>query len=152
MRRVIAKKRGKAVEEVYQEIKRMLYFNLLAPGQRLVYHDLAKKLNVSITPIVQALIRLQRSNLVRYEPNKGYFVGEITEGEAKELYQAREALELYAVPLIVKNLTTEKILIPAIVISHKLRWEMEKFMLFGRIKITLTMQVLKMIFIIGLKK
>jgi DNA-binding GntR family transcriptional regulator len=87
----------------------MLYFNELAPGQKLVYQDLAKKLNVSITPVVQALKGLQRSNLVRYEPNRGYFVGEITESETKELYQAREALEIYAVPMVLSNLNTENI-------------------------------------------
>ena len=109
MSRDITKKSGNAADNVYQEIKKMLYFNLLIPGQKLVYQDLAKRLNVSITPVVQALIRLTRSNLVIYEPNKGYFVGEITENEARELYQAREALELYAVPFVLKNLNREKV-------------------------------------------
>ena len=87
----------------------MLYFSLLALRQKIVYQNLAKRLNASITPVVQALIRLQQSNLVRYKPNKGFFVGEITEDEARELYQAREALELYCVTLILKNLNPEKV-------------------------------------------
>jgi len=103
------RKKGKTVEEVCQEIKKLVYYNVLAPGQKVFYQDLAKRLNVSVTPVVQALRVLEHSNLVRYESNKGYFVGEITETEAKELYQAREALETYAIPLIIKNLTKEKL-------------------------------------------
>ena len=99
---------GKIVEEVSREIKRMVYCNIVAPGQKLVYQDLSKRLNTSVTPIVQALKFLERSNLVRYEPNKGYYIAEITETEVRELYQAREALEIYSIPLIIKNLNREK--------------------------------------------
>lgn len=106
---IMKKKSGKAVEEVYEEIKRMIYLNLLAPGQKLVYQNLADKLNTSITPVVQALRGLERSNLVRYEQNKGYFVQEITIREAEELFQAREALEIFAVPIIVQNLNKDKL-------------------------------------------
>ncbi|MFH1481302.1 MAG: GntR family transcriptional regulator, partial [Pseudomonadota bacterium] len=41
------------------------------------------------------------------EPNKGYFVGEITETEARELYEMREALEIFNIPSIIKNLKPE---------------------------------------------
>ena len=101
------RKRARA-EEVYQKIKNMIYYHQLVPGQKLVYQDLAKKLNISITPVIQALNRLEHSNIVRYEPNKGYSVGEITEIETKEVYDAREALDVHIAPLVVKNLNLEK--------------------------------------------
>jgi len=104
-----AKKKGKAVEEVYDEIKKMIYYNMLAPGQKLIYRDIAERLKTSITPVVQALKALERSNFVRHEPNKGYFVAEITETEARELFQAREALEIYSISLIIENLDLKKL-------------------------------------------
>jgi DNA-binding GntR family transcriptional regulator len=104
-----AQRKGLTIEEVYQKIKEMIYFNQLAPGQKLIYSDLAKRLGVSVTPVVQALNRLENSKLVRYTPNKGYFVGEITEVEAKQLYQAREALEIYIVPMVIQNLDPKKL-------------------------------------------
>jgi DNA-binding GntR family transcriptional regulator len=104
-----AKKKGKTVEEVHDEIKKMIYYNMLAPGQKLIYRDIAERLNTSNTPVVQALKALERSNFVRHEPNKGYFVEEITKTEAKELFQAREALEIYAISLIIKNLDLKKL-------------------------------------------
>ncbi|MBW2367970.1 MAG: GntR family transcriptional regulator [Deltaproteobacteria bacterium] len=98
------KKKGKTVEEVFWEIKNMIYYNLLAPGQKIIYKDIAQRLNVSVTPIVQALKRLELSNLVVYKPNIGYFVGELTEEAVVELYQVREALEIYSLPLVMRNL------------------------------------------------
>ena len=102
-------KKGIVVEEAYQEIKKMIYFNMLAPGQKIVYQDLAQRLNISVTPVIQALNRLQLSNFVYYKPNRGYFVGEITETEAEGLYQAREALETYIVPIVIEKLKLNKV-------------------------------------------
>ncbi|MBM4326414.1 MAG: GntR family transcriptional regulator [Deltaproteobacteria bacterium] len=97
-------KRGAAIEETFQKIRNMLYSSLLAPGQKIIYTDLARRLNVSVTPVIQALNRLKASGFVTYAPNKGYFVSEITEQEALQLYEAREALEIYIIPRIVENL------------------------------------------------
>ncbi|MBW2370611.1 MAG: GntR family transcriptional regulator [Deltaproteobacteria bacterium] len=99
--------KSRAVKDAFNAIKNMLYFKELAPGQRLVYGDLAKKLNMSLTPVIQALNKLEHSELVYYEPNKGYYVGEINEKEVRELYQAREALEVVIIPSIIKNISKE---------------------------------------------
>ena len=99
------KRNGLILDNIYQKIKEMLYSNQLVPGQKIIYGDIAKKLNTSITPVVQTLKRLEASGTVKYIPNKGYFVGEVSGTEIKELYQAREALELYVLPNILKNTT-----------------------------------------------
>ena len=101
-------KRG-SIDTVYTQIKTMMYNQDLAPGQKLIYQDLAHRLNVSTTPILQALHRLENAKLVRYEQNKGFFVAEITETEARELYQAREALEVYLIPILAQKLTKKRI-------------------------------------------
>jgi DNA-binding GntR family transcriptional regulator len=102
-------KRGQATNEVYKKIKNMMYYNEIVPGQKLIYQDLADKFKISATPVIQALKRLEYSNLVYYQENKGYFVGEITPNEVKELYDAREALEIKIVPSIIQNLTQKKL-------------------------------------------
>jgi len=99
--------RNSVSELAFLRIKEMLYRNELAPGQKIVCVDLAKKLNISVTPVIQALKSLEASKLVNYVRNRGYFVGIITEKETKDLYQAREALELYLIPTIVENLNAE---------------------------------------------
>jgi len=97
------------VDVAFRKIKEMMYHHEIVPGQKLIYQELAKKLNMSITPIVQALNRLQLLNIVYSEHNKGYYVGETDAVEAKELFIAREALETFIVPSIIKNLTDKKL-------------------------------------------
>ncbi|MCB2190208.1 MAG: GntR family transcriptional regulator [Deltaproteobacteria bacterium] len=98
-----------AIEEAHTRIKKMIYLNQLAPGQKIIYSDLSKRLNTSVTPVIQALNRLEAGGFVNYIPNKGYFVGEITQEEAMDLYEAREALEIYIIPLIIENITKSAI-------------------------------------------
>jgi DNA-binding GntR family transcriptional regulator len=99
-------KKSNLVDEACKGIEGMIYSSVLVPGQRLIYQDLAKRLNTSITPVIQALNRLECSKVVRYEQNKGYSIREITEDEARELYEAREALEIFLVPSIVEKLNS----------------------------------------------
>jgi len=100
----MAKRSGETVEEIRDKLKRMFSLNMLVPGQRLVYRDLAEKLNTSTTPIIQALRALEHSGLVRHDHNKGYYVEEMTIKEAEELFLAREALEIVLLPDVVQNL------------------------------------------------
>ena len=97
------------VDIAFRKIKEMMYHHEIVPGQKLLYQELAKKLNMSITPIIQALNRLQLLNIVYSERNKGFYVGEADPVEANELFTAREALETFLVPTIIRNLTDEKI-------------------------------------------
>lgn len=97
-------KRGVVIEEAYNKIKEMIYSNQLAPGQKIIYTGLAKKLQMSITPLIHALNRLEASDFVSYVPNKGYFLNEITVEEATQLYEVREALELHALPKVIEHI------------------------------------------------
>lgn len=102
-------KKGSINQKAYEELKRLISINEFVPGQKLIYNDIAKKLNLGVTPIIQALNRLEASNLVKYVPNKGYYVGEITEDEVRQLYQAREALEVSVIPDVIKNINSKKL-------------------------------------------
>ncbi|MBW1781370.1 MAG: GntR family transcriptional regulator [Deltaproteobacteria bacterium] len=97
------------VDMAFRKIKEMMYHHEIVPGQKLLYQELAKKLGMSITPIIQALNRLQLLNIVYSERNKGYYVGESDPAEANELFIAREAFETFLVPDIIKNLTDKKL-------------------------------------------
>jgi len=97
------------VDVAFRKIKEMMYHHEIVPGQKLLYQELAQKLNMSVTPVVQALNRLQLLNIVYSERNKGFYVGEADPVEAKELFIAREALETYVVPAVIENLTDKRI-------------------------------------------
>jgi len=97
------------VDVAFRSIKEMMYHHELVPGQKLLYQELAKKLDMSITPIIQALNRLKLLNIVYSERNKGYYVGEAYPDEARELFIALEALETFLVPSVIKGLTDERL-------------------------------------------
>ena len=97
------------VDIAFRKIKEMMFHHEIVPGQKLLYQELAKKLGMSITPIIQALNRLQLLNIVYSERNKGFYVGEADPAEARELFLAREAFETFLVPDIIKNLTDKNL-------------------------------------------
>ena len=79
-------------------IRRMFFVNDITPGQRVSYGDLAKRLGMSTTPVIQALKRLEDQGLVRHEPNRGYFTEEISLKEITEIYDFREIIETSLLP------------------------------------------------------
>ena len=95
--------------EVYALIRtRILNFSIL-PGVKLSDKDLAEELGISRTPVREALIRLAGHGLVQSLHNRGFSVREFTVKEVEDIYTLREALELLAVKLAMKNLDKEKI-------------------------------------------
>jgi DNA-binding GntR family transcriptional regulator len=77
----------------YQGIRRMLYSKELVPGQRIAYRDLAERLQLSPTPIIQALKWMELQGFVNHEPNRGYLMAPFSINEIEELYELRELIE-----------------------------------------------------------
>lgn len=84
------------VHSTYAAIKREILGNRLRPGSKLTHRMLAENLGVSRTPVRESLERLYQEGYVTRVQNRGYFVAEMDTQEVSELYQTREALELYA--------------------------------------------------------
>ena len=64
-----------------------------ASGTFLIERELCKALNVSRTPIREALQQLATEGLVEFIPGKGAFVAGITYEDIIEVYDVREILE-----------------------------------------------------------
>ena len=85
------------IEDAYRKIKQMIFQQKVIPGQRLVYNDLSKILDMSRTPIINALNRLEQEGFLVSEAFRGFQVKPIDLQEAWDLFGIREALEAYAV-------------------------------------------------------
>ncbi|MCP4694384.1 MAG: GntR family transcriptional regulator, partial [Desulfobacterales bacterium] len=68
------------------------------------YQDLADKIGVSITPVIHALKWLELKNIVTHEPNKGYYVNEVSLKEIKEIYDTRCLIEVSLAPKIIESI------------------------------------------------
>ena len=90
------------VQSTYQAIKDSILGNRLRPGHKLIHQALAESLGVSRTPVRESLERLYQEGYVTRIANRGYFVAEIDVQEVRELYQTREALEIFSLQLIFK--------------------------------------------------
>lgn len=93
--------------EACRDIKQMILRYELRPGQKLEHQALSDRLGVSRTPVREALGRLTEEGFVVRFPHRGYFVSEITEDEAKELFDLRECLEVYSVERAIKHLSAK---------------------------------------------
>ncbi|MCG8639973.1 MAG: GntR family transcriptional regulator [Desulfobacterales bacterium] len=93
--------------KAYHAIRRMLFYNEIQPGQKIKYKDLASRIGVSMTPVIQALKWLEFSNIVRHEANRGYYINEVSLKEVMEVYNTRLLIEVALVPDIMKNLNPE---------------------------------------------
>ena len=85
------------IEEAFRKIKQMMVQQRLHPGQKLLYRELTTTLNMSKTPILNALNRLEQEGFVASKPNCGYYVRPIDAREIVDAYEVREALEVKAV-------------------------------------------------------
>ena len=67
------------------------------PGERISLPELANELEVSATPLREALTQLTETGLVTYIANRGFFVSSLHEQEAIEIYELITILESQAV-------------------------------------------------------
>ncbi len=87
-------------ERVYRSIMRSVGRGQLTRGTPLRIEELARRLNVSPTPVREGLTRLEATGLVVHEPRKGFRVAPpLTAEQFEKLMDAREVLEVGAAGL-----------------------------------------------------
>lgn len=101
--------RGEYKEKAYRKIKEYILNSDFYPGQHIRHVEVSKVLSMSRTPAREAMQRLVEEGLVKHVPNRGYFVSEITEKEAEELYELREILETFCIERAIDRCTEREI-------------------------------------------
>lgn len=91
---------------VYCHIFDAILEQRLPPATKLSEEALAEIFSVSRTIIRRALLRLSLEQVVSIRPNKGAMVSAPTVEEAKQIFKAREVMELAITELAVKNATS----------------------------------------------
>ena len=109
MPRVTKVQSPKLFEAVAAQLREQIVGGELHPGDKLRETDLAEQFGVSRGPIREALRELAREGLVVDLPRRGTLVSAATLGDLLELYDIRQALEVFAVELAIKRATPEDI-------------------------------------------
>lgn len=94
-------------DKVYRYIKGMILNGELVAGERIVERELADKLNISRTPIREALFRLESQGFVKTLPRKGVVVSKMTTEEIVEIFTILSSLESLSVKLAANKVTEE---------------------------------------------
>lgn len=92
----------------------------LPGGTRLIQAEIAAQLEVSITPVREALRDLAGEGIVEFDPHRGFRVRSLDLSEVQELYELRIALE----PLMVRrmiNSVSDQALANAERLLHRMR-------------------------------
>lgn len=92
-------------EYVYTQLKKQIFEKKLQSGQRLPEVSIAKELEVSRTPVREALRRLANEGLVQIIPNWGAALVTPTRQEVLDTYEVRKNLEIMAVAKAAHRIT-----------------------------------------------
>jgi GntR family transcriptional regulator, vanillate catabolism transcriptional regulator len=90
-------------QAVADKLREMILHGTFAGGDRLLEVPLSEELEVSRTPVREALITLSDEGLVEYRPNRGYVVRSFTLDDIMNAYVVREALEGLATRILAEK-------------------------------------------------
>jgi DNA-binding GntR family transcriptional regulator len=85
---------GSRRARVYSELRRMVMAGDFAFGQRLAEERIAEQLEVSRTPVREAMVRLHADRLLHRYADGGFYVAEPDLIDLRDLYELRLTLEL----------------------------------------------------------
>ncbi len=94
-------------QKAYCYLRNAILSNELKQGSAIVEQDISDKLQISRTPIREALKMLEAEGLVYQIPQRGTFVKEITTQDVEEIFMLREALEVVALRESIKHISDE---------------------------------------------
>lgn len=83
----------------YSELRQMILSGALAPGSRISQYELAENMQMSITPLREAIRRLSSEGLIIMDTHRDSRVADMSASEARELLEVRLSLEPSATEL-----------------------------------------------------
>lgn len=97
------------VERVYVQVRDLAIRFELRPGDRINEVELARRLEVSRTPLREALNRLTSDGFLDFKPGRGFFRRDLEVKQIVNLYEMRLKLEVASAELAAERATPEGI-------------------------------------------
>ncbi|MDI1237556.1 MAG: GntR family transcriptional regulator [Polaromonas sp.] len=92
-------------EQVAHRLRQMLVENRIAPGAKLNERELSEVLNVSRTPLREAIKMLAAEGLVELLPNRGAIAVELSEEDVRHTFEVMAGLEAQSGELAAQRIT-----------------------------------------------
>jgi len=97
-------------EQIYDRLRHDITRKVIKCGEKIDITLLKNKLNISQTPIREALIKLEQEGLVEFVPNVGAKVITITKQEIEELFDLNSIIDCGAICLALKSDHTDDLI------------------------------------------
>ncbi|WP_233838944.1 GntR family transcriptional regulator [Paraburkholderia sp. ZP32-5] len=94
--------RETSTDAVYQQIRARILSNEFRPGMQLLEQELVALFGVSRTPVREALVRLQKENLLVIVPRHGMRVRSVSIADIEEVQQVQASLEATAAEAVAR--------------------------------------------------
>lgn len=104
------KKSESLKQQVYNILKEDILNRHFVEEEVLNERKISEELNVSRTPVREALKALEAEGMVQYVPYKGVVIKKMGEKDLKNIFQIRTALEILTIDLAMPNLSKKFIL------------------------------------------
>lgn len=103
--------KGESAREYVTRVLRANILNLnLKPGQLINENEIAELLNISRTPIREAIIRLTQESLIETFPQRGTYISKINLRYVEEGWFARITMEKAIIKLVCESYTSDSLI------------------------------------------
>jgi len=96
-------------QKVYRVLKESIIKGFLEPGTKLLENKIAEEMQVSRTPVREAMQKLVAEGFVKTTPNQTMVVTEVSPEDVKEVLQIRGVLEGLAARIAAKKINGQEI-------------------------------------------
>lgn len=103
-------KRERVSDAVFEVLRDSILTQVFEPGERLHVAAVAARLDVSLTPVKDAISRLAAEGLIVIRPRSGTYVAELRPEDVADTFQVREALKCRAAEEVVSRLTEKDLI------------------------------------------
>lgn len=100
---------GSLVRSAYEQVKAAILACHLRPGTMVFAAELAERLEMSRTPVHEALKTLCQEGLLTVKPRRGYVVTEVLERDIRENFELRLSLEVLGAGLAAERASPQGI-------------------------------------------
>lgn len=101
--------RQRLADIVYDQLLEAIRSGAITEDQHLVQEKLAEQMQISRTPVREALLRLEQEGILVSSVRGGFSLYRMTQREVRELYQARAAIEGQAARILAAHLNPETV-------------------------------------------
>lgn len=98
-----------AADCIAEAIRKMIVAGEMKPGDKINQRSVAQMLNVTTTPLREALSKLEQDGIVQRVAGAGVFVRSYTRSEVRQIYLLREVNEGLAARLCAENASDRQI-------------------------------------------